>query len=333
MGGGDSRLLSIQYLRAAAALMVVVYHAMRWTRPSFEIGAAGVDVFFVISGFILWTLAQERPTTAKTFLVKRWVRVAPLYWVLTLIVAGLAWTWPELIWDAHVDPVHLLLSLAFIQHLNLENLPFPVITAGWSLNYEAVFYLIFAGSLLVKGPWRIHALTGGLAAVPMIGLLTSFAGYDQVYYLGANMMFLQFIAGVWLAQARLNGKLPGRRTGWLLFAAGIIGFAMLSPFGLFRNDVRPLLWGAPAFLLVAGLVSVESNGGLFRNRILVLLGDASFSIYLVHVVAVQLMSHVFRTDHLTFIPIAIAGGIACYYLVERPLIGLFQRKKAAIPAK
>ena len=84
---------------------------------------------------------------------------------------------------------------------------------------------------------------------------------------------------------------------------------------------------------MAGLVSVESNGGLFRNRILVLLGDASFSIYLVHVVAVQLMSHVFRTDHLTFIPIAIAGGIACYYLVERPLIGLFQRKKAAIPAK
>ncbi|MEI7932706.1 MAG: acyltransferase [Alphaproteobacteria bacterium] len=320
----ESRLLSIQYLRAFAALMVVVYHAMRWTHPSFEIGAAGVDVFFVISGFILWTIARERPMTAGVFLGRRWVRVAPLYWLLTLAVGLLAIRWPELIWDAHVTPRHLLLSLAFIQHLNPEGQPFPVITPGWSLNYEAVFYLIFAASLLTPLRIRIHILTLGLLAVPLFGMIVR-----PAYFLGANMMFFQFIAGVWLAEARLHGKLPSRAVGWQLAFVGLAAFAALSPLGLFENLFRPILWGVPAFLLVAGLVAVEAKGGLPAIKPLILLGDASYSIYLAHVIIVQVLSHPLRVSHLSFVPIAlaasVAGGIACYYLLERPLIRLFRR--------
>ncbi|HET9161111.1 MAG TPA: acyltransferase family protein, partial [Caulobacteraceae bacterium] len=79
-------LLSIQYLRAVAAVMVLVYHSTRLTAFKFEVGAAGVDVFFVISGFILWTIAAEKPITPVQFLVRRWQRVAPFYWVMTLLV-------------------------------------------------------------------------------------------------------------------------------------------------------------------------------------------------------------------------------------------------------
>ena len=71
------RLLSIQYLRATAALMVVGYHVCLFGfRTGFEIGAAGVDVFFIISGFILWTVAAERPLPPLTFLWRRIGRVA-----------------------------------------------------------------------------------------------------------------------------------------------------------------------------------------------------------------------------------------------------------------
>jgi len=329
---GDGRLYSIQYLRAFAALMVVVYHAMRWTRPSFEIGAAGVDVFFVISGFILWTIARERPMSAGVFLGRRWVRVAPLYWLLTLAVGALALRWPDLIWDAHVTLRHLLLSLGFIQHLNPDGQPFPVITPGWSLNYEAVFYLIFAASLLVSLRWRIHALTLGLLAVPLFGMVVR-----PAYFLGANLMFVQFIAGVWLAEARLHGKLPSRAIGWQMAFAGLALFAALSPLGLFENLFRPFWWGVPAFLLVAGLVTAEYRGGIPSIRPLILLGDASYSIYLAHVIIVQVLSHPLKVSHLSFVPIAVAasvaGGIACYFLLERPLIALFRgRSERALPS-
>lgn len=329
-------LLSIQYLRAFAALMVVVYHAMRWTSPSFEIGAAGVDVFFVISGFILWTVAAERPVGAGRFLYKRWARVAPLYWILTLAVAAIAIPWPALIWDAKVDFPHLAMSLAFIQHLNADGQPFPVITAGWSLNYEAVFYLLFAASLLAPARWRFAALAAGLLAVPVFGFF-----YRPAWFLGANLMFLQFLAGAAFARWRLTRPSPpkgeGGRVGLLLLASGLALFAILAPLNLFEAIFRPLWWGAPAFLVVAGLVMVEDHGGLPNLPWLRLLGDASYSIYLAHVVAVQLLSHVFHAGRLWFIPIAIAvsiaAGLAVHFALERPLLAFFRgRSKLDGPA-
>ena len=132
----DQTLLSIQYLRASAALMVVVYHAMMLAPVDFGIGAAGVDLFFVISGFILWTIARERPLTPLEFLKRRWIRVAPLYWTLTLAVAAIATFWPFVFGQFKATPSHVLLSLGFIQHMNPDGAPFPLIPVGWSLNYE-----------------------------------------------------------------------------------------------------------------------------------------------------------------------------------------------------
>ncbi len=329
VAAGASRLLSIQYLRAFAALMVVAYHAMRWTKPSFDIGAAGVDVFFIISGFILWTIYSERPRGPLAFLDHRWRRVAPLYWILTLIVAAIAWRWPPLIWDARVAWPHLLLSLAFIQHLNADGQPFPVITAGWSLNYEAVFYLVFAASLLAPPRRRLLALTLGLLAVPLFGIIV-----QPAYFLGANMMFLQFIAGVWLAQARRARRLPGAAAGWTLAGLGLVIFGLLSPLDLYDKLWRPLLWGAPALLLVAGVVSAETAKGFADVGFLRLLGDASYSIYLTHVVVIQLLSHVLNAGLLSFAPIAfavsVAAGLAVYALLERPLLVRLRGRPPAI---
>lgn len=325
-GEGASRLLSIQYLRAFAALMVVAYHACRWSKPGFDIGAAGVDVFFVISGFILWTVAAERPVTAQTFLARRWARVAPTYWVLTLVVAGVALVWPDLIWDAKPTLSHVLMSLAFIPHINEVGLPFPIITSGWSLNYEAIFYVVFTLSLLAPPKRRFLAITLGLLAVPIFGIVVR-----PAYFLGANLMFLQFLAGVWLAHWRLHADLLSRRKGLICCALGLVGFIALSPLNLFEHLWRPLLWGAPALLLVTGAVSVEGDGGLPDIKALRFLGDASYSIYLAHLPAIQVLSHVLDANRPAFVPAAIAVslacGVACYFGLERPLTRLLSRRK------
>src|SRR5665213_2393583 len=94
-------LSSIQYLRAGAALAVVAYHALQWLGGGFDVGRAGVDVFFVISGLIMWTVTAGREVSPGAFLWRRFTRVAPLYWLASLGVAGMAVIWPALL-----PPVH-----------------------------------------------------------------------------------------------------------------------------------------------------------------------------------------------------------------------------------
>ncbi len=168
-----------------------------------------------------------------------------------------------------------------------------------------------------------------LLAVPAIGVW-----FPDQYYLGVNLMFLQFAAGVWLARARLKGQLPGRGAGWTLAAVGLVIFALLSPLNLFESLWHPIVWGAPALLVVAGLVSVENAGGLADIRILRLLGDASYSIYLSHVVVIQLLSHWRNAGQLSFAVLAVAAsliaGVGVYYGLERHLLGLLRRKSRAV---
>jgi exopolysaccharide production protein ExoZ len=318
-------LLSIQYLRAVAALMVVLYHANRWAWRDFDIGAAGVDIFFVISGFVLWTSISERPLGPFLFLRRRLARVAPLYWILTLLVAGAAALWPGLFFEAHPTLGHVLLSLAFIQHFNPVGRPFPVISAGWSLNYEMIFYLVMATALFLPKAARFRALIFGLVAVVAFGFID-----HPAYFLGANPMFLQFAAGVVLARVALEERLPPRRFGYVCVALGVAGFAVASRFDLFEHLWRPLFWGAPALLLVMGAVTVERAGRLPHIEPLQRLGDASYSIYLCHVIITELLTNVIPTSQWIYVPIAfgvsVVVGLLCHLAIERPLLALFHTR-------
>jgi exopolysaccharide production protein ExoZ len=108
---------SIQYLRGLAALMVVAFHTA--PGPFALIGAAGVGIFFVISGFIMWALTSSRQTTASVFLQRRIIRIVPLYWLFTLLLAGAGAIVPAAFSHLQLTTDHLLLSLAFIPHVDL----------------------------------------------------------------------------------------------------------------------------------------------------------------------------------------------------------------------
>nr|MBA3812498.1 acyltransferase [Caulobacteraceae bacterium] len=101
------RLASIQYLRGLAALAVVGYHAGQWREGGFEVGRAGVDVFFVISGVIIWRVTAGRDVPPLAFLWRRLTRVAPLYWLLTLAVAAVAAVWPGFLANVRPGWTHL----------------------------------------------------------------------------------------------------------------------------------------------------------------------------------------------------------------------------------
>jgi len=188
-------LLSIQYLRALAALSVVAFHACQWMRIPFDIGSAGVDVFFVISGFIMWRTTSESGVKPMEFLRKRAIRIVPLYWMVTLALLASALAFPDSFRDVQPTPWHVFASLAFVQHLNPIGLPFPLLPIGWTLNYEVVFYLMFAGALLVPKAHRAMALTLALAGLTLFGFI-----YPPAYIMLCNPLLLEFAAGMWLAR-------------------------------------------------------------------------------------------------------------------------------------
>jgi exopolysaccharide production protein ExoZ len=324
-------LASVQALRAAAALAVVAYHALQWCDGGFDVGRAGVDVFFVISGVIMWRVTSGRNASPGAFLWRRFTRVAPLYWLATLLVFVIALRWRLFLPEVKTGWKHLLLSLAFVPHLDPVGLPFPTLPPGWTLNYEAIFYTVFAGCLLAPERIRGRLVTGVLFGI----VATGFFFPDSGYFMGANPMLLQFAAGVGLGVLAQRGRLPSRPWGAGLIVAALLVWVLIQEGGLFTELWRPLVWGVPAALTVAGALSIELSGKPLRapqvlSRPALLLGEASYSIYLFHLPATAVIAHTLGYgDARVFLPVSmavsIAAGLAAHVWIEKPLLALLRR--------
>ena len=318
--GPAPTLVSIQALRGLAAVSVVVFHAFQWLGDPFWIGAAGVDVFFVISGYIIWTVGTGPEARPGVFFWRRLTRVAPAYWLVTGVVIAIAVVWPRLMPQVSLSARHIGLSFAFVQHHDPRGLPFPVLPPGWSLDFEAVFYTLFALVLFAPGHVRFRLIVGALVGVMLFGFID-----PPAYELGANPMMLQFAAGAWLARRAQLGRRIRPWTG-LALAAG--GAALLAAMWLadFRSDLfRPLLWGAPAAMIVAAALALEPWIAAHASRALLSLGNASYAIYLCHFVTVDLTARAIGVQRpWLFAPLAVAvsvgAGLGFHRLVERPLI-------------
>jgi exopolysaccharide production protein ExoZ len=254
------------------------------------------------------------------FFWRRLTRVVPAYWLATGLVIALAAIWPRLIPQVSLSARHIALSFAFVQHRDPRGLPFPVLPPGWSLDFEAVFYGLFTLVLFAPERLRFRLILSGLAGVMLFGFIDT-----PAYELGANPMMLQFAAGVVLARRAQLGLRLAPGTGAVLAAGGVALLAGLRLAGVQSDLWRPLLWGAPATMIVAGALALEPLLARRVPRLLVALGDASYAVYLCHFITVALAAAAIGADRpWLFVPAALtlslAVGLAFHRLVERPLI-------------
>lgn len=275
---------AIQCLRGIAASMVVLHHLQNQTQrlglpyiPA-ETLQAGVDIFFVISGFIMWVTTAGRPErTAGAFYRDRVVRIVPLYWMVTGFMVAVMVVAPSVLSTSALDGSHIVRSLLFIPAPHpVTGAYLPTLIPGWTLNMEMFFYLLFGVVLFISGTrtrLRAWLSLSSLALLVAIGAVFRPAGAFGFYTQG---MLIEFAAGIGIGLAYMNGRVARSRWWW---AATAVGFGALAlqlahPSALDRG----LAWGAPAAAIVAG----AALGPRVSARALERLGDWSYALYLSH---------------------------------------------------
>ncbi|RDK06959.1 acyltransferase family protein [Cupriavidus lacunae] len=300
-----TRLDGIQALRGLAAAFVVVYHSgltlggadapvLSWlTHNVIKRGHVGVDVFFVISGFIIaWVavLARPRPERPLGFVIRRCCRLAPPYWTMSAIHVLLL---------NPVTPALFAASLAFLP-TSIDHAPYygyPALYVGWSLNYELAFYAAFALGLLLAGRRALLVVLGLFAlfmlVLPWWHFGTLVADPAQGYPFAApwlamasNPLVLEFLLGSGLAWAYARWRhLLTRTLAVAMLAIGSVAFALSLP--LVGPDFSLPGRGLPAALLLAGVVAAEHTGMLRVPRALIWLGELSYALYLTHPTVIE----------------------------------------------
>ncbi|WP_407519276.1 acyltransferase family protein [Methylobacterium oryzisoli] len=335
-----SKLPQIQILRALAALMVAVSHALfeasglaARTQMPFAPAAwlpwnAGVDMFFVISGFIIVHAAgplHGRAGARRSFIAHRIARVVPLYWIVTTAYLGAALAAPGLLGGGHLDPALAVASYLFWPMARPDGSVLPLYSLGWTLNYEMAFYALFALCLPLRRRLAVGAVAGGLVLLAALHALAGRLPVPLAFW--SDPIVLEFAFGAALGLTRAEGiRLQGAVR--LVLAAG--GFVLLALAGEPAALPRWLAWGVPAAMLVAA-------AGLGRGgepdsaplRAAVLLGDASYALYLVHPFAVRGVRVLAEATGaaslgpvavvLAMLALACAAAVGVHRLVERPL--------------
>jgi len=262
-------LESIQVLRAVAATLVLLFHTkvLNW-------GYAGVDIFFAISGFIMGTVGiRQRPAD---FLVMRLIRIVPLYWLVTLGMCLVSLV-PGAFRNFTFDLSTLSKSMLFVPYFDESGHIWPLVVAGWTLNYEMFFYFLFAAGLALGLPRLFSSMV--ILLLVILGFIVQFDGPLGRTY--TDPILLEFSAGMALS------AVPWLRGLWLGIGQMVVGAGVLALIGFFHVDPGDgfprLIWlGLPCCALVSGALALERAGHWPRLGYLIALGDASYSLYLLH---------------------------------------------------
>ncbi len=304
------QLRSIQVLRGIAASMVVLFHL---TEGAFVTGAGGVDIFFVISGFIMGTVGtRDRPLN---FLRKRIVRIIPLYWGVTLLMCAAAIA--GLFRNFSFDAASLAKSLLFIPYFNGTGEAWPLLVVGWTLNFEMFFYVIFAIGLLLARPILLSTIV--MAILVLAGVVLQPSGAPLQTW--TSPLLLEFTAGLLLAHMVWFRE---RGVGLGMVLLGLAGFVAAAILGFYEGAERIVGWGVPAFLLVAGCVSLE-RAGSWPGRLLRPLesvGDASYSLYLWHGLVIAIGHRLLGSSVPVNILLVIASlvvAVLSFRVIEQPV--------------
>ena len=350
-----SKLNSIQYLRALAVVLVVILHIhpyeLRYLGhslfgPFHLIGSSGVDLFFVISGFIMVFILKTREQSPLPFLWKRIIRIYPLYWIYSLLTLSVFLLPSSFVNGTHWQEVDLLKSFLLLPQHKL-----PLLHVGWTLVHEMYFYLAFALIVLVGmrycgrllAFWGVTILLGQALGWPLI---SGSALLELIFHpLTFEFLLGGFVAlGVFSCQKHCR-KLPYRTfltLGFLCFFGFGTYYHLFEQSAVAQGWTRVLIYGLPSVLILRGAADWTKWEGNEQDlsstrKVLLAIGDASYSIYLSHFLvlsaSVRVIGPLFARFsetgiplvlslcfHLTLILLTCSFGLLSYRYVEVPLL-------------
>lgn len=336
-------LLNLNTLRAVAALAVVYSHitsdAGLDLHPS--IGTRGVDIFFVISGFIIAYIGSRN---ADRFFIRRLIRIVPFYWAATLTLFSVVLVAPHVLRSTQPDLVQLFCSLFFIPRETSYAGMFPTLVLGWSLNYEMYFYVVFSLSLLVAR--RLAPVLCCLAIAAILLLVTASGAQNPSIQFYARPLVFEFVFGIvifyllyWFERHRT--ALQAIASGRILLVIVLLGALVVIFFVESQQGFglpRQISAGIPAFFIVLSAILLERIYRLTINsRILFLLGEASYILYLIHpYVVFGMLRTVWRGYHpglpatiaiiVILMSVSSAIAIAIHLVFEKPVMRFLRRK-------
>lgn len=302
---------AIQVLRALAALMIVLSHAqndvlreavmngLTFTRFELLPWDSGVDLFFVISGFIMVYSSQRlfaTPGAAGTFIGRRLIRIVPLYWIITAI-ALLMLGYVAFFEKKHPFPSisEITASLGFFPFARpIDGQPRPIVDLGWTLNYEMFFYVVFAIFISFRRDVAIAAVALSLACGICLGAFFHPKAVALAYW--SDPIVFEFVLGMLVARIWLSGF---RLNRWLVLLLVVAGMGVLvqdldgmTTIGALNSDpngfMRLFGAGLPMLAVFAAIVLAEP-AFMTRTRLgrfFALLGNASYALYLFHPLAI-----------------------------------------------
>lgn len=337
------KLRNLQGLRAIAALAVVVVHLYNleatylvghvWTKPFHILGGYGIDLFFVISGFIILVTAWDQfggAVSAGQFLVRRITRIYPPYWVACIMMLAV-----YLLHPAYINPHSAHRPDIVASFLILPQRGEPLVLVGWTLVYEILFSLVFTIALLFRRSWLPVISVIWIALMIAAAHINSPAGRVL-----SSPLNLEFVFGM------IAGAVFVRRPGAFARAVTVLAIGSTLALAIWTVTLpaeylelgwwRPFVIGLPMTAAVYGLLQLEAQGRFVFLRSLQRIGDASYSLYLWHVPVLGLVAlaifHLHRhveIMHPIFIVCGYAASIGAalllYAWVERPLLRFLRR--------
>ena len=349
------RIESIQWLRGVAAMLVVCNHAgllalkylgvpddplhlFQWNLA--QAGAFGVDIFFVISGFVMAMSARrfEGGLGAAQFIAQRYNRIAPLFYLLSAVLFA------EIL-RSHVpfESRELVNTLTFVPWLDGRVYHWPIHYLGWTLAFEFVFYGIVATMIWSGRSRQVFLLATILIVFALAGAVVD-ARWMPLRMLTSPLM-VEFAFGVLTYHAWLAGWFdrPALRWNVLLLAAiaflvwpiigrlPVVHSLVTDQFDYVGAARRLLWWGVPALAIVCWTLTLSTGADRWPRRIARAIGDATYSIYLTHLFVVRIVEEsIQRFDT----PVVLAAGsvlvispivgLISYRLLEQPLVRIGQ---------
>jgi peptidoglycan/LPS O-acetylase OafA/YrhL len=320
---------NIQILRALAVLMVIAYHSSGLIyKYGFEFdgflnighwGAFGVDVFFVISGYIMAQIDSVKKKSSIEFIKDRVVRVIPVYWMFTFLMITMQFFYPDAFRYIIFSKEQNISSVFFISHL--LGFSYPTIYVGWSLELEMVFYAFFSLCIFIESrKVKIPVLILTIFVMTIIGII--------------RPMAVEFLFGVILYYVVKFLNIENKARAILFFP---ITVSLVSIFSISNasSDIfswsRPLTIGLVALAIVAFSVICMD----FRKSIITYIGDASYSLYLIQVFSLPIiMKAASKIVHeidggyifVASILFTIFSGIAFHECVEKKIIKVMKKR-------